>query len=158
MHLQKLSGRCFYHKATYNYLANLFCDEKKKIRLCEIANVPARQTNRSHPIPVIERINAIDNKPASQLLPIPVALSQRTDAEIGTPEYVINMPASKLLPIACKENMLLPSELINLPSRAEERVNDAATKTDSALNDIVIDNNKIHCEEIIIPTKKTMYN
>ena len=119
-----------------------------------MANVPARQSNRPHPIPAIEGTNAMDNKPASQLLPIPVALSQRTNAEIITPEYVINTPASKLLHIGFKKQFLLPSELINLPSRAEERVNDAATITDSALNDIVIDNDKINCEEIIVPTHK----
>ena len=107
-----------------------------------MANVPAQQTNRPHPIPAIERINAMDNKPASQLLPIPVALSQRTNAEIITPEYVINTPASKLLPIGRKKQFLLPSELINLPSRASERVNDAATITDSAINDIVSDNKR----------------
>ena len=119
-----------------------------------MANVPAQETNRPHPIPAIERINAMDNKPASQLLPIPVALSQRTNAEIITPEYVINTPASKLLPIGYQKQFLVPSELIILPPRAEETVNDTANITDSALNDIVIDNNKINCEEIIVPTHK----
>ena len=51
----------------------------------------------------------------------------------------------------------MPSELIILPPRAEETVNDAATITDSAINDIVIDNDKINCEEIIVPTHEKRF-